>query len=171
MRLACICAPGRGETDRLLSETAAWLIQNGRAVSGVVKVLGNADQGDHHCDMDLRVLPDGPEIRITQSLGEGAQGCRLDPAGIADAVAAVESAGTKKADLLIINKFGPQEAGGRGFCGAIAAALGDNVPVLVGVGPGTLDAFQAFADGMAETLPAEPNAIRAWALARSEPLA
>jgi uncharacterized protein DUF2478 len=165
MRLACISAKGRGETDRLLSEAATWLVQNGCTVSGVVKVPGGEEQGDHHCDMDLRVLPDGPEIRITQSLGEGAQGCRLDPAGIAAAVASVEAAGTKGADLLIINKFGPQEAEGRGFCGAIAAALGDGVPVLVGVGQGSRDAFDAFAGGMAKTLPAEPDAIRAWALA------
>ncbi len=165
MRLACISAEGRGETDRLLSETAAWLADTGRNVTGVVKVLSDIPAGDHHCDMDLRVLPGGPEIRITQSLGNGAQGCRLDPAGIETAVAAVESAGTSGADVFIINKFGPQEAEGRGFCAAIGAALANGVPVLVGVTKGTRAAFDTFADGMAETLPPEPDAIRAWVLA------
>ena len=169
MRLACISAEGRGETDRLLTEAATWLLQNGHRVTGVVKVLGNEVPGAHHCDMDLRVLPDGPEIRITQSLGEGAQGCRLDPAGIANAVAVVEASGTKSADLLIVNKFGPQEAEGRGFCDAIGAALADDIPVLVGVAGGTRKAFDAFAGGMAETLPANPQAIRQWALAGSTP--
>ena len=164
MKLACISAQGRGETDRLLSEAAAWLVGNGKSITGVVKVLGNQTPDAHHCDMDLRVLPDGPQIRITQSLGDGAQGCRLDPAGIETAVAAVEAAGTAGADLLIINKFGPQEAEGRGFCAAIGAALADGVPVLVGVSHGTKDAFETFADGMAATLSATPEAIRAWAL-------
>ena len=164
MRLACISAEGRGETDRLLSDSAAWMVENGRSVIGVVKVLGNETPDGHHCDMDLRVLPAGPEIRITQSLGEGSQGCRLDPAGIEAAVAAVEASGTQGADLLIVNKFGPQEAEGRGFCAAIGAALADDVPVLVGVAGGTSAAFETFACGMAETLPATPEAIREWAM-------
>lgn len=164
MRLASISAEGRGETDRLLSEAAAWLAANGTNVTGVVKVLGNAAVAAHHCDMDLRVLPDGPEIRITQSLGKDAQGCRLDPAGIAAAVALVEAAGTRGADLLIVNKFGPQEAEGRGFCAAIGAALADGVPVLVGLSGGTNAAFESFAGGLAETLPANAPAIRAWVL-------
>jgi uncharacterized protein DUF2478 len=164
MKLAFITAEGRGETDRLLSEAAAWLAANGQTVTGVVKVLGNEVPGDHHCDMDLRVLPDGPEIRITQSLGKGSQGCRLDPAGIAAAVAAVETTGTQGASILIVNKFGPQEAEGRGFCAAIGAAMADGVPVLVGVSKGTQAAFEKFADGMAETLPADANSIRNWAM-------
>jgi nucleoside-triphosphatase THEP1 len=110
-------------------------------------------------------LPDGPEIRITQSLGNGAQGCRLAPAGIEQAVAAVEAADMQKSDLLIVNKFGPQEAEGRGFCAAIGAALANDVPVLVGVSMGTRAAFDTFAEGMAEVLPAEQDAIRAWVLA------
>ncbi|PCH66664.1 MAG: 3-dehydroquinate dehydratase [Rhodobacteraceae bacterium] len=167
MRLAFISAEGRGETDRLLSEAAAWLAENGQNVTGVVKVLGRETPGDHHCDMDLRVLPDGPEIRITQSLGKGAQGCRLDPAGIEAAVAAVETAGTEGASIMILNKFGPQEAEGRGFCAAIGAAMADGVPVLVGVSKGTRAAFEAFAGGMAEPLPADPEAIRIWALGKT----
>lgn len=168
MRLASVSAQGRGETDRLLSEAAAWLADNGRTVTGVVKVLGHENAGAHHCDMDLRVLPGGPEIRITQSLGKEAQGCRLDPAGIETAVAAVEATGTQDADILIINKFGPQEAEGRGFCAAIGAALANGVPVLVGVAGGTREAFETFAGGMAQTLPADPEAIRAWALADAD---
>jgi len=45
MRLACISAEGRGETDRLLSESAAWLVQNGRSVIGVVKESGLRGRG------------------------------------------------------------------------------------------------------------------------------
>jgi uncharacterized protein DUF2478 len=167
MRLAFISAEGRGETDRLLSEAAAWLCENGQNVTGVVKVLGNEVPGDHHCDMDLRVLPAGPEIRITQRLGKGAQSCRLDPAGIESAVAAVEATGTQGANILIVNKFGPQEAEGRGFCAAIGAAMADDVPVLVGVSQGTRAAFESFAGGMAKPLPANARAIREWALTGS----
>lgn len=162
MKLGYVIADGPGETDRLLSRTAAWLAQDGRRLAGVVKILAEAPAGADHCDMDLRVLPDGPGIRITQSLGEGAQGCRLDPAGIEEAVSCVEASDIARADMLFLNKFGPQEAEGRGFCGAIGTALESGVPVILGVGRGSREAFDAFADGLAERVPADEGSIRDW---------
>ncbi len=161
MKIAVISSRTAGLTDQVISESAARLAADGVALAGAVKVLENGRPGDHNCDMDLRVLPDGPEIRITQSLGEGATGCRLNPAGIAEAVAATEKNGTTGADLFFLNKFGPQESEGRGFCDAIAAALAGGIPVVVGVGA-CRPAFDAFVDGLAEEVPADTDAIYAW---------
>ena len=162
MKIAVVSSKVIGQTDLLLSNVAAELESDGVRLSGVVKVLGRDENRDHHCDMDLRVLPDGPEIRITQSLGEGSKGCRLNPAAIAEAVAATEQVGASDADIFILNKFGPQEAEGRGFCDAIATALESGTPVLVGVGGGCREALDAFVDGMAEVLEPEPIAIQQW---------
>ncbi len=162
MKLAFVSATGRGETDRLLSQTAARLIEGGARVSGIVKVLETGTAEGHDCDMDVRVLPDGPVIRITQSLGPGAQGCRLNPGAIAESVAAVEQLGLRESDLFILNKFGPEEASGRGFCAEIGAALEAGIPVIVGVGGASLEAFDAFAGGLAESLPPDIDEICAW---------
>ena len=128
----------------------------------MVKVLEEYPADTHACDMHLRVLPDGPKIRITQSLGSGSTGCRLNPSAIAEAVAAVEKMSADAFDLFILNKFGPQEAEGRGFCAAIGSALEQDIPVLVGVGMGCRDAFDAFAGGMAEFLPPDCEEIHKW---------
>lgn len=162
MKLAVLSSGIQGEIDRLLSETADKLQAEGVRLVGVVKVLEENSPDIHACDMDLRVLPDGPPIRITQSLGSGAAGCRLNPGAITEAVAAVEQRSVDAFDLFILNKFGPQEAEGRGFCAAIGSALEQDIPVLVGVGGGCLDAFDAFADGMAEVLPPDREAIHKW---------
>jgi len=162
MKIAIVSSAIIGQTDLLISNVAAKLEADGTRLSGVVKVLHDEPVGDHHCDMDLRILPDGGTVRITQSLGEGSSGCRLNPAAIAQAVAATEQVGTSDIDMFILNKFGPQEAEGRGFCDAIASALESGTPVLVGVGGGCREALDAFVDGMAEVLPAEPNAIHQW---------
>ena len=162
MKIGIVTSEIIGQTDQLISETAAKLKAEGIALAGVVKVLERQPDGDHHCDMDISVLPDGPDIRITQSLGEGSTGCRLNPAGIVEAVAAVEQSGIAGAGMFLLNKFGPQEAEGRGFCEAIASALEHDIPVLVGVGKGTRAALETFVDGMGEALPAEPDAIYAW---------
>ncbi|GHF06381.1 hypothetical protein GCM10016455_29440 [Aliiroseovarius zhejiangensis] len=164
MRIACIAAKGRGETDRLISEAAATLEAEGFVLNGIVKVLQDMPKGAHHCDMDVRVLADNRTIRITQSLGEGSEGCRLNPAAIAEAVAAVDQASSLDADVFILNKFGPEEAEGRGFRAAIAAALEQDIPVLVGLGGGEASrkGFADFVGDMAETLPADPDAILTW---------
>ncbi len=162
MKIAAVTAPQRGETDRLISETAARLASEGARLTGIVKVQpGDADYGDGQ-DTEVRVLPGGPAIRITQSLGPGSKGCRLDPGGIAAAVAAVEADGEAQADLFILNKFGPEEAAGRGFCAAIGMALERGVPVLVGVGGASREAFDSFAGGMADALPPSTDAILDW---------
>ena len=90
MKLAVLSSGVQGEIDQLLSETAGRLQAEGACLAGVVKVLEENPADAHACDMDLRVLPDGPRIRITQSLGSGSTGCRLNPSAITEAVAEVE---------------------------------------------------------------------------------
>ncbi|MDE9451580.1 DUF2478 domain-containing protein [Aliiroseovarius sp. Z3] len=164
MRIACVSARGPGETDRLIAEAAATLEAEGFQLNGIVKVLQDMPKGAHHCDMDVRVLSDDRTIRITQSLGEGSEGCRLNPEAIAEAVVAVEQASSQNADAFILNKFGPEEAEGRGFRAAIAAALEQGIPVLVGLGgsEASRKGFAEFVGDMAETLPADPDAILTW---------
>lgn len=163
MRLGYVTLQGRGATDRFLAAVAADLGAAGLRLAGTVQVnAGSAEP--RRCDMDLRVLPDGPVFRISEDRGAHARGCRLDAGALETAVAAVleRLAG---ADLMIVNKFGKREAEGRGLVPAIAAALELGLPVLVGVNALNLPAFLGFAGDLAVALPAEPEPVRAWCLA------
>jgi nucleoside-triphosphatase THEP1 len=161
MRLACTMTEGRGALDPLLHDVARAALAQGRRVAGIVQV--NRDRpGDARCDMDAVVLPDGPVIRISQSLGREARGCRLDATGLETAVAAAQARLAAGAELLIVNKFGKQEAAGRGFRPVIAAALEAGADVLVGVNPMNRAALDAFAGGCAADLPPERAALLAW---------
>jgi hypothetical protein len=162
MKLAFISSTKRGEIDRLVSLTAARLEADQKRLNGVVKVLEDNPDLAHDCDMDLRVLPDGPNIRITQSLGAGSNACRLNPAAIQEAVGEVERLSSADADMFLLNKFGPQEGEGHGFRATIAAALENGVPVLLGVGTTMRDAFDEFAQGLAEELPEDLDKIYEW---------
>jgi hypothetical protein len=108
------------------------------------------------------VLPDGPMIRISQSLGPGSKGCRLDPAALEQAVALVSAGLETKPHLMVVNKFGKHEADGRGFRPVIGDAMMRGIPILTGVNRLNHDAFLAFSQGMAERLPAEPEALDQW---------
>lgn len=152
----------RGATDRLLAEVAARLAAMGWPLAGAVQVNSGGCEGEV-CDMDLKLLDGSGTIRISQSLGRLSDGCRLDPAGLEEAAGRV-SASLKRTPprLIIINKFGRQEAEGRGFRPVIAEALMVGVPVLTGVGHDHTAAFAAFADGMATALPPSLDGILDW---------
>lgn len=162
MKIACVTSQERGGTDRLLSEIAEQLQANGNSLVGIVKVSEYESSFENGCDMKVRVLPEGPVIKITQNLGAGSDACRLDPGAIADAVSQVENVSMGDADLFILNKFGPEEAAGRGFCTVIGTALDQDVPVLVGVGGANKRAFEAFAGGLAVTLAPDSKVILDW---------
>ncbi|MES0824664.1 DUF2478 domain-containing protein [Ruegeria sp. SCP11] len=161
MYLAYVTTTDRGATDRLLSTVAEHLLAKGARLAGVVQT--NTECADSSkCDMDVRVLPDGETIRISQSLGEHARGCRLDPAALEQAVGLVTSSLKDSPELLIINKFGKHESDGRGFRPVIAEALAHDIPVLVGVNGLNNDKFQTFTDGAAEQIEPDLEAIIAW---------
>lgn len=161
MYLAYVTTTDRGATDLLLSAAAERLLNAGARLSGVVQT--NTECADNaKCDMDVRVLPAGETIRISQSLGTQSRGCRLDPAALEQAVGYVTASLADAPQLLIVNKFGKHEADGRGFRPVIAEALAQDIPVLVGVNGLNMDKFQAFTGGDAEQLAPELDAITDW---------
>lgn len=161
MKLAYVMTETRGTTDRLLTLFSRQLIERGSRLIGVAQT--NTECTDSTlCDMDVQVLPDGPTIRISQSLGAGARGCRLDPAALEQAVALVSAGLDSKPQLLVINKFGKHEAEGRGFRPVIGEALMRDIPVLAGVNSMNHDAFIEFTQGMGQRLAAEPEALDTW---------
>ena len=160
--LGFISASDRGASDKVLLGVANRLLAMNFDVTGVVQINTEVDP-DRPCLMDLRVLSNGVHIRISQSLGPMSSGCRLDPAGLEQAVALVEASlhqGNPR--LLIVNKFGKHEVEGRGFRPVIGTALSMGVPVLAAVSPKNRDAFHAFADGFSHLLPSDEESILTW---------
>lgn len=163
MQIAYTMAPGRGDTDLILFQLAQRLMQTGLSPCGTVQI--NRDRLDGgRCDMDVQVLPKGPVIRISQTLGQATRGCRLNPEALEQSVALTEAALVGGADLLIVNKFGKHEAEGRGFRTAIAIALGQGTPVLVGLNQLNRAAFFDFIGDYGCELPPEVSRLETWAL-------
>ncbi|NNF72967.1 MAG: DUF2478 domain-containing protein [Rhodobacteraceae bacterium] len=148
--------------DPLLAGLAARLSDEGARLAGIVQ--HNTDRPDAApCDMDVIVLPDGPVRRISQFRGIGARGCRLDTHAFETAVHLVASRLSRATDLMIVNKFGKQEAAGRGLRDVIAMAVAWDVPVIVGLNRLNEEAFHAFTDGAATSLDPTPEALLDWA--------
>lgn len=161
MHLAYTLASGNGGTDMILTALAGDLMARGLRLCGTVQI-NTERSGTHLCDMDMRVLPDGPVLRISQDLGPDARGCRLDPHALETAVGLVTSRLQSGADLMIVNKFGKHEAEGRGFRSVIAEAIALDIPILFGLNTLNRDAFEEFTGGFAHHLPPDRSALAGW---------
>jgi hypothetical protein len=159
--LGYITGFGEGAANGLLADVAMALQADGVAVVGAVQI--GADRGH----MDLRLLGRTDVVRISQDLGPLAQGCRLDAEGLERAVGLVRLDG---AGVLIVNKFGKQEAAGRGFRPLIGQAVAMGLPVVVAVAPAYRASFETFAGGMAQALAPEPAAVLAFCQSALNPV-
>lgn len=99
------------------------------------------------CVVRLTYLASGEEIAISQGLGEPATGSRLDTSALAPAGLGATRALQAGVELIIVNKFGRQEAQGEGYGRLIAEALASGVLVVLGASRLNLAACVAFPGG------------------------
>lgn len=162
--LGYVTPSGEDKNARILPQVAALLSRRGLHLAGTVPRRTETNAGAHP-QMDLEILGVDRVVRISQDLGPFAQGCRLDPGALAEAVQLVEARLDRGGiSLLIINKFGKQEAEGGGFRHVFGKALIAGLPVLTSVSAGQLGDFLEFADPMATLLPSDPDAVLSWCL-------
>lgn len=147
--------------DALLTLVADELAAEGYRLGGVVQSSVHRP-GRRKCDMYLRDLMSGEQILISLDLGNEARGCRLDSDAFARVTLWGEQALAASVDLLVINKFGKQEAQGGGLRPLIAEALIAGIPVMLGVSTLNLPDFDAYAGESTARLPQQREAILAW---------
>ena len=58
MKISYTMAPGRGDTDLLFFGVAKTLVNQSHTTCGTVQI--NTEHASGPCNMDVRVLPDGP---------------------------------------------------------------------------------------------------------------
>lgn len=161
MKIAYTMTDGKGELDEVLASLANALQENGQRTCGIVQI--NTDRENcHRCDMDVQVLPDGPKIRISQFLGNESNGCRLNPDALESSVAQVALRMQQGFDVFILNKFGKQEADGRGFRDLIGDALAQDATVIAGINEMNKAAFDTFAEGMATFVEPDIEKLLLW---------
>lgn len=160
--LAFVPAGRAGVTDALLCQFVEQLSERGVRVCGSVQ-RNPVRAGEDRCDMVVTAHPSGREFKISEDRGPGAKGCRLDAGALELAVADVEAALGRGADILVINKFGKHEAEGRGFCNVLGHALAAGMPALIAVNAPHREAFLTFSDGYAVEVAPDLDALMGWA--------
>lgn len=130
-------------------------------VVGVVEEA--SDCGANACGkLALRDISTGGLISISQDLGSGSTACNLDPRGLAEACAKVERAIDWGADLVVLSKFGKQEAARGGLSDAFRAAFASDIPIATAVSPAVAADWLGFVGDYCEFAAAESGVLEAW---------
>jgi hypothetical protein len=103
----------------------------------------------------------GREFPASQTLGPGSTSCQLDPAAFADASVVLREALPRSPQLVVCNRFGALEAGGKGFADELLALMAAEVPMLTVVAEPYVAAWREFS-GDAPLLPPVSDAWSAW---------
>lgn len=163
-QILALTGADREVIQALLRQAASDFLTAGHRVIGVVEEI---EPGG--VQVALRDLASGAAYPLTQDLGPGSAGCSLDPAGLAAACGGVETAiaaciadGTSEATIVILSKFGRQEAEGRGLTHAFHAAVAADLPILTSVSPVVSAAWERFAGDLARLSAVDAAAVRAW---------
>ena len=159
--IAAIVYRPADEVEALLLRVARTLAARGVRVGGVLQ-HDRIAPASGACAMELEDLTSGARFALSQALGSGSGACRLDPAGLAQAAMAVRAACEKGVELIFINKFGGQEAGGGGLRDEMALAALAGVPLLTAVGERFLPDWHTFTGGAGTLLAPDLAQVLAW---------
>ena len=100
--------------------------------------------------------------RITQALGGGSKGCRLDPQALAEMAGMILATLDEGVDMIVLNRFGKGESDGQGFRAVIERAMDLGVPVLIAVRDTYRPDWERFSGEFAAALPMDSDVVINW---------
>lgn len=158
--LAAIVFDRDDEPDALVGAIVSGVRESGARVGGLLQEFAAGAEERH--DALVRDLETGELLPIMQDLGALSEGCRIDPAAMANAATMLARARNSKPALLVVNRFGRLESEGGGLIQEIGAAVAEGTPLLICVPERFLDAWNAFAGGLDVQLKPTRAAIEDW---------
>lgn len=148
--------------EALLARATRALGERGVKLGGVLQHDVTNIIEEDPCAMQLENLETGESIPLSQELGRGSVSCRVDPDALARGSVAVRGAIARGVHLIVINKFGAQEAFGAGLRDEMGEAVLAGVPLLTAVGERFLAEWKEFTGGDCTLLPPDVDAVLRW---------
>lgn len=165
MRIAAILYDGTQSrsVDSLIAEVATKLREKGLTLAGAIQSNPTVENRNR-CDIVLEDLATRRVIKASQDRGVLASGCRLDSSALEESVGLAASSIGPATDLVIVNRFGKQEAEGRGFRALIEQAVLLDVPAVVGLNRAHVDSWREFVGEHLQLLPMQLDVVVQWCM-------
>lgn len=159
---AVIYQPGQAKLlDDLFRDVAAALAARGIVLAGTVQ-RNEASQANACASMMLQDLVSSRVFDISVPAAFKTEACSLDPAALEDVAGCVAATLGPGIGLVIVNRFGKQEASGCGLRSVIEQAVSDGIPVLTALCATHLDHWRAFAGDDWSRLDLSQDSILSW---------
>jgi len=158
-----------GDVDKMFEELAQRLHQMRWRVGGFLQRT-IAEPQSRHATMYLENIATHQITMLSQPLGAGSSGCRLNFDVLGQATYELATKINTDYDVLILNRFGKAESEGQGFRSVIAAALEYELPVITAVKPIYREAWDLFAAEFAQELPFELERLLDWSCSNLKPI-
>ena len=140
--------------DLVLCDFARHLANSERRVCGLVRLR---DRASEESPSRVMVLDSWQVVDVVP-----AGGCRLDAQWLDQMGTRIKSLIARGVDAVIVNRFGPLEAAGRGFSEAIAAASESQTPLVIAVPEFEFERWTRFSNGMTVKMGCKLDKVLDW---------
>jgi hypothetical protein len=152
--IAALVYSSKDRPDLVLCDFARHLADSGWRVCGLVQLRDRTSGG---VPGRVMVLDNWQVVDIVP-----AGGCRLDAQWLDQMGARIKTLIAHGVDAVIVNRFGPLEAAGRGFSEAIAAASETKTPLVIAVPEFEFERWTRFSSGMTVKLDCKLDKVLDW---------
>ncbi|HEY5738167.1 MAG TPA: DUF2478 domain-containing protein [Gammaproteobacteria bacterium] len=156
---AAVYKPGTADRQALSRFVAQLLARNTR-VAGILQETIVDSSGDVIGLNAVDISTDSrlPISRPTKNDDE----CGLDVSALVETAGIIRKAISERAELVVVEKFGEQEQGGKGLNDEILQAIAADIPLLIAVPEAALPIWQERTGELGSVLPFDEEAFRRW---------
>src|SRR5262245_10306953 len=158
--IAALVYESQDRPDLVLCAFARHLADVGQRLCGLIQFR---DRPPDRSACRLMVLEGWHMVEIArQHDGVDDHHCRLDAQWLDRIGTEVKASIRRGTDAVIVNRFGPLEATGRGFCDAILTASETETPLVIAVPVFEFERWTRFSGGMAVRLDCSLERVQHW---------
>lgn len=158
--IAALVYANHDRPDLVLYDFARDLIAGSRRVSGVIQ-FRDCQAGATR--RSVMVLDGWRRVEIDRNaVGEDCNRCHIDSHWVDRMGSEIQTSIRRGIDAVVVNRFGPLEAAGRGFCDAIRVASETETPLIIAVPDFEFARWTRFSNGMTVRLDCRAKQVREW---------
>ena len=143
-----------------LAKFVAKLRASGTRVGGLLQEALLDDEGEV-IGLNAVDVAANRRIPITQPV-PNSDGCAFDVSALAETAAVIDDAVTRRADMIVVEKFGELEQNGQGLINEILQAIAAGIPLLIAVPEAALPRWRECSGDMGSILTFDEAAFENW---------
>ena len=143
-----------------LSRFVEGLLSRNTRVAGILQET-IVDSGGEVIGLNAVDISTGSRLPISRPTKRDDE-CGLDVSALVETAGIIRKAISDHADLVVVEKFGEQEQGGKGLNDEILQTIAADIPLLIAVPEAALPIWQERTGELGSVLPFDEEAFRRW---------